>query len=76
MYQSMWYAQGWGEVQPDLHRNYFLLISPNLEQAEEDVAGVEHTNTTAPALSVDIEQAYSEPSGMATSDTTVNMSQG
>ena len=59
-----------------LHRNYLLPISPNLEQAEEDVAGVEHTNASALAPAVDSESADSEPSGMATSVTTGNMSQG
>ena len=59
-----------------LHRNYLLHISSNLGQAEEDVAGVEHTNMSAPAPSVDTEPAGSEPSGMATSDTTSNTSQG
>ena len=61
-----------------LYRNYLLSISPNIEQNEKDalMAGVEHTSTSAPAPSVDSEPADTEPSGMATSDTTGNISQG
>ena len=60
-----------------LHRNYLLPISPNLEQTEKDVpmAGVEHTSTSAPAPSVGSEPTDAELSGMATLDTTGNMSQ-
>ena len=60
------------------HRNYLLLISPNLEQTEKDapVAGVEHTSTSAPVPSVDSEPADAEPCRMAMSDTTGNTSQG
>ena len=61
-----------------LHRKYLLPISPNLEQAGDDtpVAGVEQTKTSAPETPVDSEPANVEPSGMATSDMTGNMSQG
>ena len=61
-----------------LHRNYLLPISSILEQNEKDasMAGVEHTSTSAAVLSVDSEPADAEPSGMATSDTTGNTSQG
>ena len=61
-----------------LHRNYFLLISPNLEQAGDDtpVSGVEQVRTSAPTPSVDSEPADSEPSGMTISDTMGNTSQG
>ena len=77
MYQSMWYTPGIGGSQT-LHRNYLLPISPNLEQAGDDtpVAGVEHMRTSAPMPSVDIEPTNSEPSGMAMSDKTSNISQG
>ena len=61
-----------------LHRNYLLPISSNLEQSEKDVpmAGVEHTNTSTPALPVDSAPADAEPSGMVTSSTAGNTSQG
>ena len=61
-----------------LHRNYLLPISPNLKQNEKDtpMGGVKHTSTAAPESSVDSEPADAEPSGMATSDTAGNMSQG
>ena len=51
-----------------LHRNYLLPISSNLEQNEKDapMAGVEHTNTSTPALSLDSEPADAELSGMVT----------
>ena len=62
----------------NLHRNYLLPISTNLEQAGDDtpVAGVEQTRTSAPAPSVDSEPTDPEPSRMAMSDMTGNMSQG
>ena len=61
-----------------LHRNYLLPISPNLEHTKKDasMAGVEHTSTSVPVPSVDSQPADTEPSRMATSDTTGNMSQG
>ena len=61
-----------------LHRNYLLPIGSNLEQNEKDalMAGVEHTSTSAPVPPVDSEPAYAEPSGMTTSDTAGNTSQG
>ena len=60
-----------------LHRNYFLPISPNLEQTEKDapMVGVEHTSTSAPAPSVGRGPADGEPSRTATSETTGNTSQ-
>ena len=68
-------GEGWSQT---LHRNYLLPISPNLEQAWDDipVAGVEHKRSSAPMPSVDSGPADSEPSGMATSDMTGNTSQG
>ena len=61
-----------------LPRNYLLPISSNIEQNEKDacMAGAEPTSTSAPAPSVDSEPAVTETSGMATSDTTGNTSQG
>ena len=61
-----------------LHRNNLLPIRHNVEQAENDapMAGDEHTSTSAPVPSVDSEPADTEPSGMATSDTMGNTSQG
>ena len=61
-----------------LHRNYLLPISSKLEQNEKDasVAGVEHTNTSAPAPSVDSAPADAEPSRIATSYTTGNTCHG
>ena len=61
-----------------LHGNYLLPISSNLEQNEKDtpMAGVEHTNTSAPAPSVDSAPADIEPSGMVTSNTAGNTSKG
>ena len=61
-----------------LHRNYLLPISHNLEQVKKDTpkAGVEDTSTSAPVPSVDSEPADAELSGMATSDTMGNTSQG
>ena len=67
--------KGNGHIQT-LHTSYLLLISPNLEQAEKDVAGVEQTNTSALAPSLDTKPPGSELSGMATSDTMGDMSQG
>ena len=61
-----------------LHRNYLLPISSNLEQNEKDapMAGVGNTNTSTLVPSVDSKPADVEPSGMVTSSTAGNMSQG
>ena len=61
-----------------LHRNYTLPISSNLEQNEKDalMAGVEHTNTSTPAASVDSEPPDTELSGRVMSSTAGNMSHG
>ena len=61
-----------------LHRTYLLPISSNLEQNEKDapMTGVELTSTSAPLPPVDSKPADAELSGMATSDTSGNTSQG
>ena len=61
-----------------LHRNYLLPISPNIEQDRKDTptAGVENTNTSIPAPPVDIDPADAAPSGMVTSSTAGDMSEG
>ena len=79
MYQSMWYAPG---MEMGAARPYIGTIcyssAPTLEQAKEEapMARVQHTRTSAPAPSADSEHADSEPSGMATLDTTGNTFQG
>ena len=61
-----------------LHGNYLLPISPNSEQAGDDipVVGVEQVRTSAPIPSVDSDPSNSEPSGMAMLHATSNTSQG
>ena len=68
-----WEGHSW-----TLYRNYLLPISSNLEQNEKDapMAGVEHTNTSPPVPSVDNEPTDTEPSGLVTSSTAGNISQG
>ena len=61
-----------------LHRKYLLPISSNIEQNKKDapMAGVEHTNTSAPVPHVDSKAADTEPSGMVTWSIAGNMPQG
>ena len=55
-----------------LHRNYLLLISPNLEQRELDkpVARVGNDTSPTPAPSVSDAPVEAEPSGMVTPSST------